>query len=118
MCQNPTRPIPTPSVRTVDGTTVVALYGEIDLMTAAPLAARLDALTSGPRPDLVLDLREVTFIDCAGLSVLCRTRNRVRARQGRLRLVAGGGGFARLLRATRLGGVFEISPDLPKVPAI
>lgn len=84
--------------------TVVTLYGEIDLVAAIPPASGLDVLSSGPRPDLVLDPRPVSFIDCAGLSVLCRTRNRVRARRGRLRLVAGNGGFLRVRRAAGLGG--------------
>ncbi|AZQ39696.1 anti-sigma factor antagonist [Streptomyces cyaneochromogenes] len=99
-------------MRAVDGTTVVALRGEIDLVTAIPLAARLDALTSGRSPDLVLDLREVSFIDCSGLGVLCRTRNRIKARDGRLRLVTGSSRFVWLLRAVGLGGVFEVHPQL------
>lgn len=99
--------------RAVAGTTVVEVRGEIDLLTAMPLSARLDRLTGGRRPDVVLDLRAVNFMDCSGLRVLCRTRNRVRARQGRLRLVTGNGLLLRVLRATRLAEVFEIHPDLP-----
>lgn len=68
---------------------VVTLHGDLDLLTAPALRERLDMLTAGPCPDLVLDLRPVSFIDCAGLGVLCRVRNRVRARHGRLRLVTG-----------------------------
>ncbi|KUL20779.1 anti-anti-sigma factor [Streptomyces regalis] len=90
----------------------MALHGEIDLVTAIPLAARLDTLTSAPSPDLVLDLRAVSFIDCAGLGVLCRTRNRVRARHGRLRLISGSSRFLRLLRTVSLGGVFDVHPQL------
>lgn len=113
MSERHTRSAPPLSVRTNDGTTVVTLYGEIDLVTAIPLASRLDTLSSGPRPDLVLDLRPVSFIDCAGLGVLCRTRNRVGVRHGRLRLVTESGGFLRVLRAAGLGGVFEVHPHLP-----
>jgi len=99
--------------RVVGGTTVVEVRGEIDLFTAAPLSVRLDSLTAVRRPDLVLDLRPVVFIDCSGLRLLCRTRNRVLARHGRLRLVTGDGCFLRILRAARLADVFEIHPDLP-----
>ena len=49
-----------PAGQTSNGATVVALHGEIDLLTATPLAERLDALTAHPNPDLVLDLRSVT----------------------------------------------------------
>ncbi|KUL77978.1 anti-anti-sigma factor [Streptomyces sp. NRRL WC-3605] len=93
----------------------MALRGEIDLSTATSLMMRLDALTSAPSPDLVLDLRGVTFIDCAGLGVLCRVRNRVRAREGRLRLVSESARFRRMLRLADLGGAFEVASRLPDV---
>jgi anti-sigma B factor antagonist len=99
--------------RVVGGTTVVEVRGEIDVFTATPLSARLDSLTAGRRSDVVLDLRPVIFMDCSGLRLLCRTRNRVLARQGRLRLVTGNGCLLRMLRAARLADVFEIHPDLP-----
>ncbi|MFC8430684.1 STAS domain-containing protein [Streptomyces sp. NPDC057253] len=110
-----TRPVPAHAVRTVAGTTVVTPRGEMDLVTAVPLTVLLDSLTYGPHPDLVVDLTEVSFIDCGGLAVLCRVRNRVLARRGRLRLVNGDGRFPRLLRAAGLAGVFEIHRELSEV---
>lgn len=104
---------PNPTER-ADGTTaVVELRGEIDILTVPPLEARLDALTAGPRPDVVLDLRPVFFIDCTGLGLLCRTRNRVLARGGRLRLVSDSASFPRILRGTGLAGAFELCSELP-----
>ncbi|AKJ15356.1 hypothetical protein ABB07_36440 [Streptomyces incarnatus] len=96
------------------GATVVSLHGEIDVLTVPALSRRLDALTTCPQPDLVLDLRPVTFIDCAGLGALCRARNRTLARRGRLRLVTDSAGFRRILRATGLGDVFEVHTRLPQ----
>ncbi|MFF4804400.1 STAS domain-containing protein [Streptomyces sp. NPDC001351] len=107
-----TGPAPCHTERVIGGTTVVELHGEIDMLTATPLSARLDTLTAGPRPHLVLDLRPVTFIDGSGLRLLCRARNRVLARQGRLRLVADRGRLLRILRPALLADVFEILPDL------
>ncbi|GAA3066154.1 STAS domain-containing protein [Streptomyces glomeratus] len=95
------------------GTTLVRLRGEIDILAALALGPRLDALTAGPRPDLVLDLRPVSFIDCSGLSLLCRARNRVVARGGRLRLVVDGTPVLRVLRYARLADVFEIGRHPP-----
>ncbi|MFJ8200810.1 STAS domain-containing protein [Streptomyces sp. NPDC096152] len=97
--------------RTAGGTTVVTLSGEMDLATTVCLRTHLDALTAAPRPDLVLDLRPVPFVDCAGLGLLCRVRSRVAARGGRLRLVTGSAAFRRLLRHAGLSGVFEVLPD-------
>ncbi|GAA3771975.1 STAS domain-containing protein [Streptomyces coacervatus] len=112
MAETHTGPVPCHTERVVGGSTVVEVRGEIDILTATPLSARLDTLTGGPCPDLVLDLRPVTFLDVSGLRLLCRARNRVLARQGRLRLVADSGRLLHVLQAALLGGVFEILPDL------
>ncbi|WP_371582139.1 STAS domain-containing protein [Streptomyces sp. NBC_01314] len=117
MDDNHTRSTPYRTHRTVGGTTVITLQGELDVVTAPSLAARMDALTSGPRPDLVIDLRPVSFIDCAGLGVLCRARNRAKARQGRLRLVTNSSPFLRILHHTGLTGVFDIRSRLSEEAA-
>lgn len=95
----------------VDGTaTVVELHGEIDVLTAPAISERIDELTAGPCPDLVVDLRGVTFIDCRGLAVLCRARRRAAEHTGRMRLVIDSPGVLRLLRVTGLANAFEVSP--------
>jgi anti-sigma B factor antagonist len=99
--------------RVVGSTTVVELRGEIDIQTAPPVSAHLDALTSGPSPELVLDLRSVTFIDCRGLAALCRTRNRALDRGGRLRLVTSSPRFLWMLRLTNLAHAFDVYARLP-----
>ncbi|MBC2904179.1 STAS domain-containing protein [Streptomyces cupreus] len=112
MSENLTRSKPPLSERVEAEATVVAVRGELDLQSAPLLTARLDALTAGPGPDLVLDLRDVSFVDCSGLGVLCRTRARALARHGRLRLVTESPGLLRVLRVTGLSGVFELYPRL------
>lgn len=113
MADNPLRSALSPAERTAGESTVVTLAGEMDLLTAPGLTARLDPLTASPHSDLVLDLRPVVFIDCTGLGILCRARNRVLARHGRLRLVSDSAGFRRILRHTGLAGVFEVLRCLP-----
>ncbi|MFE3165252.1 STAS domain-containing protein [Streptomyces sp. NPDC059224] len=117
MADNHTRSVTYHTTRTDHGTTVVTLGGELDLLAVPVLSAALDHLTSGAQPDLVLDLSPVSFIDCSGLALLCRARNRVRSRAGRLRVVTPGGGFPRLLRCTGLGDTFELYPGLPEALA-
>jgi anti-sigma B factor antagonist len=117
MSENHTRSTRNHRERVVGGTTVVELRDEIDIATAPPVSARLDVLTAVPHPDLVLDLRAVSFIDCSGLRVLCRARGRVLARHGRLRLVTDSPTFLRILRRTGLGGVFDVHSRFPEVTA-
>ncbi|WP_225829894.1 STAS domain-containing protein [Streptomyces sp. NK08204] len=100
--------------RAVGGTTVVKLYGEIDILAALSLTERLDALTARVCPDLVVDLRAVSFIDCAGLRLLCRARDRITERRGRLRLVTDSDRFLRVVHGAGLEGVFDVYDHLPE----
>ena len=110
----PVEPVSAVARHGSSGATVVTLYGELDVLTAPAVSERLDTVTRASHLDLVLDLRPVAFIDCVGLGVLCRARNRVLARQGRLRLVAGDAAFLRVLRVTGLRDVFDVHPELPR----
>lgn len=98
--------------RSVAGATVVELRGELDLLASTELIPYLDALARVADSDFVLDLRDVTFIDCSGLSLLCRFRARALERGSRVRVVSADPAFARLLRLTRLARVFELQADL------
>ncbi|MER6129045.1 STAS domain-containing protein [Streptomyces sp. NPDC001795] len=117
MAQTPLRSEPRHTEGAVGGTTVVELRGEIDILTAPALGAHLDDLSAAARPDLVLDLHAVSFIDCAGLRLLCRARNRVMERHGRLRLVTDSDRFLRILSGAGLDGVFELYDRLPEALA-
>ncbi|MER5796610.1 STAS domain-containing protein [Streptomyces sp. NPDC001980] len=117
MADNHTRSATCRTTRTDGGTTVVTLCGDLDLLSVPVLSAALDHLTSGAEPDVVFDLSPVSFIDCSGLGLLCRARNRIRYRTGRLRLVAPDDDFRRLLRRTGLDEVFELYPGLPEALA-
>ncbi|MFF4056298.1 STAS domain-containing protein [Streptomyces sp. NPDC001668] len=96
--------------------TVVEAAGEIDLATAAFLAAHLDAATATDLPDVLVDLRHVEFFDCSGLRVLCRAESRAQQRGGRLRVVSDRPRLHRLLRACGLWHRFPPLPELPRAP--
>ncbi|WP_405865310.1 STAS domain-containing protein [Streptomyces sp. NBC_00005] len=93
--------------------TVVEVSGEIDLATSVFLSEHLDAATAWPRPDILVDLRQVEFFDCSGLRALCRAETRARERGGRLRIVSDAPRIHRLLAGAGLLGRF---PPLPTVP--
>ncbi|MFD5257529.1 STAS domain-containing protein [Streptomyces bobili] len=103
---------PGPVERSVGDTTVLAVRGEIDIAAAPLLTARLDALTAAPSPDVVVDLRATSFIDCAGLRVLCRARSRAEELDGRLRLLTADPRFRWILRHTGLADAFEVHTSL------
>ncbi len=84
-----------------DGT-VLAVYGELDLLTAPKLAARLDLVMRKGTGDLVLDLRSVRFIDSLGLSIILNAHRRLEHAGRCLRVRCGDGPVRRVIEMARL----------------
>lgn len=54
---------------------IVALTGEIDMMSSAPVTSKLAELLDRKPPALVVDLREVRFFGSEGIRTLVETQN-------------------------------------------
>ena len=61
---------------------IIEVRGEIDLQSAPGLRDELLRVIRRCGPQLVLDLAGVTFMDCAGVSVLLATRRRAQLEDG------------------------------------
>jgi anti-sigma B factor antagonist len=99
-------------VRVVDGLTLVTLAGELDLATASALHGDLTRAVAATRPDVAVDLRQVTFMDCSVVSVLVAAYKRVRAAGGCLRLIGDDRGPLRLIRLCKLDRVLCVHDSL------
>jgi len=66
---------------------VVRVCGEIDAQSAPQLRDDLLLVLRQHGPRLELDLRDVTFLDCAGVNVLLATRRRARLEDGWVRVI-------------------------------
>lgn len=78
---------------------VVAVRGEVDLVTAPQLEAVVDEAIrdhGAPRP-LLVDLEECTFIDSSGLAILMRAQDRLGEHPGLAIVCRPDGPPARLL---------------------
>ena len=98
------------TVRRLPGFEIVALHGELDIVSAAGLA---DALVDVAGSTLVVDLSDLTFIDSSGISALVVARNRILADgKGDLVLTRPGVIVRRVLEITGLRAwIAEWSPD-------
>lgn len=54
---------------------IVAITGEIDMMSSAPVTSRLAELLDRKPPALVVDLREVRFFGSEGIRTLVETQH-------------------------------------------
>ena len=96
------------ATREVNGTTVVAVGGEIDVYTAPKLRDKLTELVAAGVYDLVIDLEAVEFLDSTGLGVLVGGLKKARAHDGSLRLVCTQDRLLKIFRITGLSKVFDI----------
>src|SRR5947209_7457457 len=95
-----------------DGAAVVVLGGELDLAAVDALHAVL-ARPEAQGDTLVFDLRDVTFIDSSGLSVIVASHQRQRSSQGRFAVVvASPSAVQRLFELCGLTDTLTISNDL------
>ena len=86
-------------------TTVVTLTGELDLASATRLEHELDGLTAD---DLVLDMREVTYLDSTGVSLLLRRDAAARTLGRRLRII-GGAATRRVFALTQVDRLLQLA---------
>lgn len=98
------------STQTADGTTVVSVQGEVDLVSSEQLRRVLDdALQDTPR--VTLDLTELTFIDSSGLSALVDAHRKARDAGGALTLRHPTPMLRRLLDITKLETLLVVEPE-------
>ncbi|MFC9282843.1 STAS domain-containing protein [Streptomyces collinus] len=95
-----------------DGITVVKVAGEIDHNSAGPLIHALGLGELGVPPRVVVDLRQVPFMDSSGINVLLGANRDIAPAGGWLRLA---GVQPSVLRTLELVGVHHIIPCHPSL---
>jgi anti-sigma B factor antagonist len=78
------------------GGLALTVSGELDMATAPDLRERLGAALDAGMTRIVVDLREVTFMDSIGLASVLHARSRLRA-GGRLALVVAPDSYTQLV---------------------
>ncbi|MEU5998282.1 STAS domain-containing protein [Streptomyces sp. NPDC047197] len=97
----------------VDGSIVLTFRGELDAWADLELTPRIAELLDRPGVDVVVDLRQVSFLDAGGLRLLVRIKGLAIARQRSLRLVRSSPRVWRVLRITRLDRSFTVLDSMP-----
>jgi anti-sigma B factor antagonist len=96
------------SFRSYGDRAVVQVGGEVDLATCPQLQAALAELVDRGFHQLIVDLEQVSFLDCAGIGVLVEARRRVHRHHGSLKLVRPAPLVRRELEVTGRTAVFPI----------
>jgi anti-anti-sigma factor len=100
-----------------DGRVRLALKGELDISSAAQVEDALGRIESG-QPGLVLiDLRELAFMDSTGLRTVVSADARAREQGRRLAVVRGPEAVDRIFSLTRLDERLEMLDEPGGAPA-
>jgi anti-sigma B factor antagonist len=93
-----------------DDATSVVVSGELDLTTCEALQQHITVLVDTKKP-VLMDLRDVSFMDSTGLRALWTIQQTLRAQGSRLVLKSPSPSVMRVLDVTHLDGAFDIAPD-------
>jgi anti-sigma B factor antagonist len=93
------------------GQTRVALTGELDIASAESFEEKLADVEADSPGTLVLDLRNVAFIDSTGLRAVIAADERARTAGRRLVVVRGPGAVERVFSVTQLDQRLEMVDD-------
>jgi anti-anti-sigma factor len=105
------------TTETDGGTVRLALTGELDIAGAARVEQELERIERQPPATIVLDLRQLAFMDSTGLRVIVAADGRAREQGRRLVIVRGSDTVQRIIQMTRLDERLEIVDDLAAVEA-
>ena len=97
----------------VGRTVTVAVAGELDLDSHGRLEEELRRVEELRPPVLVLDLRELEFMDSTGLRLVVGADSRAREEGRRFVVVRGGEAVSRVFRITRMDERFEMVDEPP-----
>lgn len=100
-------------VRNADAATVISVSGELDLASSPALEEELERVAQSDAQLVVVDLRNLEFMDSTGLSVLVRAHQRADENGRRLGLVNGSQQVQRLLTLTGVADRLMLT-DVPE----
>ena len=101
----------------VEGATIIAVGGEIDVYTAPRLRDKITELVADGVYSLIIDMEGVEFLDSTGLGVLVGGLKKVRAHDGSLQLICTQERLLKIFRITGLAKVFTIHDSVASAAA-
>jgi anti-sigma B factor antagonist len=90
---------------------VIAVTGELDLASSPALREELERASHDGVELVILDLRQLVFMDSTGLSVVVRAHQRAVESRHRFAIVRGGKQVQRLLMLTGVGDRLTVIDD-------
>jgi len=94
----------------VDGQVILALEGEVDIMSAPEFGAFFETMIDRGHRSVVLDLARLRFMDASGLAVIARGADRLEVTGGTLTIRTPIAMIGRMLAITGFARLVELEP--------
>ena len=95
-------------IEEVNSQAIMTLKGEIDIYTAAKLKKDLNDLVSEQKSDVIVDLKDVTYMDSTGLGTFISALKHSEKAGSKLRLIRANDRLFRLFKVTGLDDVIDV----------
>ena len=96
-------------VRSEDRAIVFAVAGELDLATSPTLEREIERVRDADVDLLIVDLRDLRFMDSTGLHALVKAHKQAHEAGRRFAVVQGGAQIERLLDLTGVGDLLNVA---------
>lgn len=103
------------TTRTEQGFTIVTVKGEVDLYSSPRMREALMTSASRKKPQVIVDLSGVTYMDSSGIATLVEALKLTRKQSGRLVIAGLSDRVREVFELARLESVFELSPSVESV---
>ncbi len=91
--------------------TVCYISGEIDINTSPNIKKSFDKIISGKKPKILINFKDVSYVDSSGLATLVEMLKNIRSYGGKLKLSNLSAKIKSLFEMTKLERLFDILPD-------
>ena len=95
----------------VEGTALVELVGELEVVSVEEFSVRMADLDGGGRSHVVIDVAGITFIDSSGINALVQAVRAFATRCGRAVLASPGTHIQRVFQITHVGEIVTVAAD-------
>lgn len=92
-------------------TSVCYISGEVDINTAPQIKKVFDKMLAAKKPKILINFKEVSYIDSSGLATLVEMLKNIRNYDGKLKLSNLSPKIKSLFEITKLEKLFDITAD-------
>ncbi len=96
-----------------DNITIFRMSGDIDINTSPELKRSFDKIINNKKNKVLIDLKDVGYVDSSGLATLVEVLKKIRAFGGGLALINLSAKVKGLFEITKLDKLFRVAADEP-----